>query len=102
MENLFSDFSEVAGRQHQKVRGQGAGVDYRPVPGFVVLAAKQDVVANRGILYPGLLSNVGHAALDVTVVVVTVVMVALRSHDEGSRGLGKGIGLVIGSRDLHT
>ena len=84
MENLFSDFSEVAGRQHQKVRGQGAGVDYRPVPGFVVLAAKQDVVANRGILYPGLLSNVGHAALDVMVVMVSAM--------KGAEVLGKGLG----------
>lgn len=48
---------------HVEVIGQGAGVDDDLVEDRVVVVAKQDVVAHRGVLDPGLLRRQAEAGL---------------------------------------
>lgn len=62
--HLLADLSHVSARQHLQVGGQSAGLQDAAVLLLIVGLPKQDVVAQRGVLNPGLLRDVRHRALE--------------------------------------
>lgn len=60
---LLSYLCHVSSRQHLQVRGQSTGLQHAAVLLLVVGIPKQDVVPQRGVLYPGLLRYVSNGSL---------------------------------------
>lgn len=59
-QDLFANLCGISSRQDLEVRLKGTCGHDALIPGFTQSLAKYDVFLQCGILYPGLLGNIGH------------------------------------------